>query len=635
MLVRTAVRRIAVLIATISTAILSTAGSGGYVGLGAEIPQVAFRTATTQVVLDVVVTGHDGRPIEDLTMEDFEITQEGRKQIINQFDFVKVPLGTRVVSEVQAGADDLPPTGNQKPARESRLFAVVVDDGTLLPPDIAAVKLLVRQLVRRSQPNDVLSLTYVNRSDLSQDFTRDPNRILWAADRVSSALGAGPARGESLAGSIRRTDDLATLRVLSNVLEVLSSSREPRRAILMISRGTYISKGNHWSEWGDLYRDATRAGVPIYSLHAGGLSAPDLGLDLPLEMQTPEQARVMSKNTGAGIMSLQEIAANTGGRAYVNRTNIGVAVDEMVSENGSYYVLGFEPNPYSTKRFQDVKVRVRRLGASVRARKGYSTHVPPAGARTSSLALHLAEGSPGGDIALRGTVAPASPSSDLIVAIRIESEELAALGEDLDFEWIALDPEAKMTGRGSARLKLPALVDRDGAVDIVARLAARDGTRVVRVGVSAVNAQRAGWLHLPLEPGRRRGENIWASPIFLAERGTGSAAVALVGDIAGILPFAPSSQRVFTTQASVNVLCRIVALPDGAPIDVHVARVDGKPEGLSVKPVIRRAGTVVDVVADIPLTSLGAGQYRIEVSAGLVGHRVHRSALITLQRRNR
>lgn len=570
---------------------------------------------------------------EDLTVDDFEVVQAGKKQIVNQFEFVKVPLGNREIPSGTAALDDLPPATNGKPARDSRLFAIVIDDGTLLPPDIVATKLLIQQFVQRTQPNDVMSLTYVNRSDLSQDFTRDPARITRAADRVSAALGSGSATGDPVGGSIRRADDLATVGVLSNVVKVLSTAREPRRAILLVGRGTYIQKGPHWPEWWQFYRDASEAGVPVYTLHAGGLMAPELGLDLPLERQTTDAVRIIAKSLSAGVVSLQEIATNTGGRSFVNRTNIGTAIEEMLSENGSYYVIGFEPNPSTTKRFQSVEVSVRRPGVSVRARKGYMSGPRAATANADRLAVRLAEGTPGGDLALSGLAVRSSPDAEAVIAIvDIDPADVSPLGDEIEFEWIALDPDAKVTGRGTARLNVPSEATRGSrGIVIVARLAASPRSRVVRVGISSVTRRAAGWIHLQLEPLRSRGEDYAASPVFLSQKGANAPSVAIVGDVQAVLPLTPSSRRTFSADDVLRVFCRFVALPKATPVTLRVLRATDQREMLTTAPSITLVGNLADAMADVPLASLAPGEYRIEVLAGTGVHQTRRATLVTVR----
>jgi hypothetical protein len=71
--------------------------------------------------------------------------------------------------------------------------------------------------------------------------------------------------------------------------------------------------------------------------------------------------------------SLRELSEETGGFAFVNRNNVDEAFDRIVSENSSYYVLGYyAPNDRRDGRFRKIEVRVTRPGITVRARAGTS-----------------------------------------------------------------------------------------------------------------------------------------------------------------------------------------------------------------------------------------------------------------------
>jgi len=60
--------------------------------------QPVFRTSTHYVAVDVVVTDRDDQPVTDLTRDDFEIVEGGRRQVIVDFAFVHVPLANRTIN---------------------------------------------------------------------------------------------------------------------------------------------------------------------------------------------------------------------------------------------------------------------------------------------------------------------------------------------------------------------------------------------------------------------------------------------------------------------------------------------------------------------------------------------------------
>jgi hypothetical protein len=81
---------------------------------------------------------------------------------------------------------------------------------------------------------------------------------------------------------------------------------------------------------------------------------------------------------------LRTIADNTDGVAVVNTNDLSTALKRVVADLSSYYLLGY----YSTNakldgRFRAIKVRVKRAGVQVRARRGY---LAPTATEVSALA---------------------------------------------------------------------------------------------------------------------------------------------------------------------------------------------------------------------------------------------------------
>src|ERR1051325_4642052 len=104
---------------------------------------------------------------------------------------------------------------------------------------------------------------------------------------------------------------------------------------------------------------AARAGIVIYSMYGIGLYAgghPIFGV--------PQQA---AEDT------LRDLAEETGGKAFINRNDIGLELKEMIEENRVYYTLAYYP-PKGTDDLRLRKVSVRLKGHpeySVRTQRGY------------------------------------------------------------------------------------------------------------------------------------------------------------------------------------------------------------------------------------------------------------------------
>ena len=66
------------------------------------------------------------------------------------------------------------------------------------------------------------------------------------------------------------------------------------------------------------------------------------------------------------------LAEQTDGRAIVNRNDLAVGMKQITRDSSAYYLIGYNSSQAPTDgKFHEIKVRVKRPGVQVRARKGY------------------------------------------------------------------------------------------------------------------------------------------------------------------------------------------------------------------------------------------------------------------------
>ena len=93
-----------------------------------------FRAGVQMIDVDVVVTDKDGKPVRDLTTDDFEIVEGGKPQTIRTFSLIDLPfeepaaLAARRSREVERDV-----VTNTAP--EGRTYILLVDGGY---PDLKA-----------------------------------------------------------------------------------------------------------------------------------------------------------------------------------------------------------------------------------------------------------------------------------------------------------------------------------------------------------------------------------------------------------------------------------------------------------------------------------------------------------------
>ena len=71
------------------------------------------------------------------------------------------------------------------------------------------------------------------------------------------------------------------------------------------------------------------------------------------------------------------LAENTDGRAIVNRNDMAAGMKQITRDASAYYLIGYNSSQAPTDgKFHEIKVRVKRPGVQVRARKGYWALTP-------------------------------------------------------------------------------------------------------------------------------------------------------------------------------------------------------------------------------------------------------------------
>jgi hypothetical protein len=115
----------------------------------------------------------------------------------------------------------------------------------------------------------------------------------------------------------------------------------------------------------DVFDACNRNNTSIYALDPRGLSAGEFDVANNISMRTSQEYLNSSLNT------LRELAENTDGRAIVNRNDLGAAMRQIIRDASAYYLVGYTTQAPTDGKFHELKVRVKRPGLQVRARRGF------------------------------------------------------------------------------------------------------------------------------------------------------------------------------------------------------------------------------------------------------------------------
>ncbi len=390
--------------------------------------------------LNVVALDNRGQPVNDLTADDFQITDAGKPQKIvffrhrdatqrevpklapgefsNRgpssiphatvilFDLMNEGFGTRGVAANQI-IKYLEPLEDSEYVYlyilnlEGRLFSVRgLPMGEESPePGTAAwtkrIKPLLDQAMKatlHSRPVDVdvairVQMTFAALDQLAVQLSRVPGRknLVWVTDGVP--IGLGPVRSDT--GDF--VDFTPQLRQLSQALE--------------------------------------RSGVAIYPVRQVMLGSSD-----NIGANSGGMGATGGAGTGAqSIATLDEFANVTGGRPNAGK-DIGSALKQaMIDVRVSYQIGYYEPEHNWDNKFHKIKVTCKRKGVHIQSKTGYYAWANQPGA-VSEQAIKAVVPTPfdAGEIGLRGSLSPdPKDKRSARLNVRIDAKDIA-LGQEGD-----------------------------------------------------------------------------------------------------------------------------------------------------------------------------------------------------------
>jgi hypothetical protein len=387
-----------------------------------------------------------------------------------------------------------------------------------------------------------------------------------------------------------------------------------------------------------VYESARRSNVPIYTIDPrgqpqpedavrGGISAVgNFGGALPEGLRASIAANIVREQN-----RLAENAVNTGGRAFTNQSNLTKAVDEIVADNGSYYLLGYYPTPFAADgKFHEISVKVTRPGTRVRARQGYVASDPPGGAGDThtSLDMAMSAGVNVSGIALRAFAAPlASTAKGMTTAVTVEVTypgrpvDARKIDDELQISLLALDADAKVKASSNKTLRFsgtapdgrPITFLVDDAIDLPAQ------PLTLRVGVASRILGKSGTVQFPIEA-PKISDKLQLSGVVLATAAAPREATLNATTIANLVPFQPTTSRAFSAADTLRIFARAFwgSKDTSAAATISVPGTSIAPKNVTLPsssaPNGRRQSTID---TEVPLAGLAPGRYTLTVSVQL------------------
>ena len=635
-----------------------------------------FRVEVNYVEIDARATDAQGKFVDDLTKDDFQIVEDGAPQTIKVFSRVNLPVERQDPPLFKNAAIE-PDVRSNREAFNGRVFVLVLDD---LQTDFrrsTRVRKAARQFIERYiGANDLAAVVYTGGvADRAQEFTNSRARLLASVDKFSGSK----LPSETMAKlddyyhakerqqqpqdtylqerGYKARNSLITLR---NLAQYLSSVRGRHKAVVWFGEGIDYDTDNPFTPDGSLLRDtmkdaiaeATRAGVSFYGVDARGLGA---GLDdvmdigsLPADDPTIESPSTTIQNEVRRAQdSLRVMSEQTGGFAIVNQNDFNTGFQKIIEDNSSYYVLGYYPtNDKRDGRLRKVDVRVTRPGVHVQARSGYSAPKgKPASAASAKADTKvpaeildaLANPISSAGVGLSVFAAPFSgPGAKASVALTVEFapatlrfvEQSGKFNEDIELHVLAVDASGKMQDGGPTTLPLRLSAGNHDAVStyglrVLRRLTVPPGRYQIRVAAKESNGGAIGTVTQSLDvPDFSKGP-LQMSGIAI----TSKSAVRLPTanpdpQLKDVLPGAPSASRDFPRGDTLAIFAEVYdnqAAPHRVSIASSILADDGRElfaaadERSSDELQGKKGG--YGYTRELPLGDLSPGRYVLRLTA--------------------
>jgi VWFA-related protein len=637
------------------------------------------------VRVDVIVTDRQGNPVTDLRQEDFEVLEDGKSQSIETFRLVKIDSATPVETTgrvIRSRSDEETAAANEN----ARIFVFFLDDYHVrLGASMGTRKPLVEFVQNQVGPNDLLAVMYPLTPLDAVTLTRNHASIMNTLERFEGRKYNYEPRNAieeqyalyptEVVERIRRQVSLSALEGLSIKL---GSLREGRKAIVLVSEGytallppqmrdqiavmpgfnnpnrnnpnagenSITEDRARMSADMDVQRElqevfdaANRNNTAIYAVDPRGLSTGEFDITDNISFRTSQESLRSTQDT------LRVLADETDGRAIVNRNDLGKAMQQIVRDSSFYYLIGYNSSEAPQDgRFHEIKVRVKRPGTQLRARKGYWALTAAETARATS----PVKSSPPPAV-MRALSSLSEPVRGRYARTWVGTSRGVDGRTKVTFVW---EPIAAAAGTRREEARSAALVAASPDGDLYFKGRVPEAGAQPDVGGSADGAAPAP----PASPSAARGP---VSVSFEAPPGRMQLRVAIQGQGSGTLDsddreivvpdltlpeLALSTPRVHVArnareyqQISKDMAATPIASREFRRTDRLVVRIDAfgpgeTPPTVSSRLLNRQGQRMADLpvtappaqtqpfTVDLPLSSLPPGEYLLELAASAEGH---------------
>jgi VWFA-related protein len=360
-------------------------------------PAAVFHAETRLVIVDVVVTDKHGKPVTDLKKSDVTLLEDGKPQQVQLFE----PHIPRAQPK-QLPKIDLPPnqyTNFPMQSPGSSLNIILFDTVNTPIADQAYARRQMIEFVKALPPGKPVALFTLGRQlRMIAGFTTNSEELVAAATKVRPALPqldeensiGGEPNGPSAppsstvsSGPPAMTDFMSQFLFQEEAFRTGDRVRGTLDAFNQIARAVSVYSGRK-----NLLR--LSEGFPITLQPNNSASASSLGtlrsyssiLQESSTLLFSSQISVYPIDVRGGALrggrrlyarynTMDEIAKQTGGKAFYSNNDLKLAIQQSIERGSTYYTVAYVPeNRDWNSSYRRIKLKFSRSGLSADYRPG-------------------------------------------------------------------------------------------------------------------------------------------------------------------------------------------------------------------------------------------------------------------------
>ena len=369
-------------------------------------PRFEYSTGVDLVSITVVARGKDGKPVSDLTRDDFAVVEDNRPQELTNFRVEQIehsPMVAAPEMPTVLGALAKPGGSGGAPAKTDeeytvvdahnrRLIVLFFDLSSMEPEEVERAVIAARDYVEtKITPADILAVVSLSTSlRITQDFTANRDLLKAAINRLSPLENAGFEEGATAEAAAAAEEGFTPddtefnlfstdqrLDALKRITDTLASVPQKKSLVYFSSGMSQMGLDNE-VQLRRVVDRAVRANVSIYTADMRGLQAqvPGGGASSASVRGTSafsgQSVRSQFDRMAASQDSLASLAEDTGGQAFFDANEFGEVFERVVADTTTYYLIGYSStNAAQDGRFRRIRITSKRPDVKLEYRAGY------------------------------------------------------------------------------------------------------------------------------------------------------------------------------------------------------------------------------------------------------------------------